>query len=92
MSQSLAPPQMLKAMGSVGGVVMLDGDTTANGAEGRDGPRLEPARVKAAAGAGHAAQRPQALVGSELGPYGRCCQTRLLKQRQQMSLVESQTF
>lgn len=72
---------MLKAAGSVGGIMMLDEDTTAKGTEGTDGPGLEAAHMKAAAGAGCAARRPEAVAGSEQGPYGRCCQTRALKQR-----------
>ena len=83
---------MLKAAGSVRGVVTLDGDTTAKGAEGTDGTGLEAMHVKAAAGAGRAARRPEAVAGSEQGPYGRCRQTRPLKQRLQISLVDSQTL
>lgn len=83
---------MLKAARSVGGVVMLDGDTTAKGTEGTDSPGLEAAHVKAAAGAGRAARRLEAVAGSDQGPYGRCRQTRPLKQKLQMSLVDRQTF
>lgn len=83
---------MLKAAGSVHGVVTLDGDTTAKGAEGTGGPGLEAMHVKAAAGAGRAAWHPEAVAGSEQGPYGRCRQMRPLKQRLQISLVDSQTL
>lgn len=84
---------MLKAAGSVGVVMVLEGDTTAEGAEGTDGPGLEATHVKAAAAcAGRAARHPEAVAGSKQGPYGRCRQMRPLKQRLQMSLVDSQTF
>lgn len=66
---------------SVGRFVMLDGDTTAKGAEGTDGPRPGAVHMKAAVGPGRVAQCAKAVVGSKRGPYGRYCQTRLLKQR-----------
>lgn len=77
-----------KAARSVGRVTMLDGDTTAKGTEGTDGPGPGAVHVKAAVGAGRAARCTEAVVGSQQGPYGRCCQTRPLKQRLQMSLVD----
>lgn len=75
-----------KAASSVGRAMMLDGDATAKGAEGTAGPRPGAVPMKAAVGAGRAAQRAEAAVGSKQGPYGRCCQTRPLMQRLQMSL------
>lgn len=68
--------------------MMLDGDTTTKGAEGTDGPGPGAVPMKAAVGPGCAAQHAEAVVGSKQEPYGRCCQTRPLKQRLQMSLAD----
>lgn len=68
--------------------MMLDGDTTAEAAEGTDGPGPGAVHMKAAMGPGRAAQRAEPVVGSKEGPYGRCCQTRPWKQRLQMSLAD----
>lgn len=77
-----------KAASSVGRFMMLDGDTTGTGAEDTDGPRPGAVHMKAAMSPGCAAQCAVAVVGSKQGLYGRCCQTRPLKQRLQMSLAD----
>lgn len=47
--------------------MMLDGDTTAKGAGGTDGPGPGAVHMKAAVGPGRAAQCAEAEVGSEQG-------------------------